>query len=401
MQELLIQQACDWLEGQQQAMIDCLEALVNIDSNSYDKSGNDAVANLITQWLEQDGITVIRHQRPHSGDILEAQIGSTGQGHVLLMGHRDTVFPTGTVASRGYTQQGNLGFGPGVADMKSGLVMNCFVLRALSRLPHCPLPVRALFTADEEIGSPDGRSFIEAAAQGARAVLNVEPGRVSGNVVTGRKGGAGFLIKITGKAAHSGVSHADGANAIEALAQKIIKLHALTDYEAGITTNVGTITGGVSRNTVAPFASAELDIRFVTTAQRDQLYQAIEAIIAESEIPGTMATLEQTSEFYPLEERMSSELFALYQAQANNVGFAVDGEFTGGCSDAGWTASLGVPTLCGLGPVGAKMHTDEEYCLLDTLVPRTQALTATLLNLKDIKTPHGRQAGKVPLSQLP
>ncbi|MCH4810690.1 M20 family metallopeptidase [Vreelandella neptunia] len=384
MQEPLIQQACDWLKGQQQAMIGCLEALVNIDSNSHDKAGTDAVADLITQWLEQDGITVIRHQRPDSGDILEAQLGGAGQGHALLMGHRDTVFPTGTVAGRGYSQNGNLGFGPGVADMKSGLVMNCFVLRALSRLPTCPLPVRALFTADEEIGSPDGRAFIEAAAEGASGVLNVEPGRVSGNVVTGRKGGAGFLINVTGKAAHSGVSHGDGASAIEALAQKIIKLHALTDYEAGITTNVGTITGGVSRNTVAPSASAQLDIRFVTTAQRDQLYQAIEAIIAEPDTPGTGANIEQTSEFFPLEEGMSSALFALYQSQAKAIGFAVDGEFTGGCSDAGWTASLGVPTLCGLGPVGAKMHTDEEYCLLDTLVPRTQALTATLLNLQHI-----------------
>lgn len=384
MQESLIQQAWNWLEGQQQAMIDCLEALVNIDSNSYDKAGNDAVADLITQWLEQDGISVIRHPRPDSGDILEVQLGGTGQGHALLMGHRDTVFPTGTVAGRGYSQKENLGFGPGVADMKSGLVMNCFVLRALSRLPSCPLPVRALFTADEEIGSPDGRAFIEAAAEGARGVLNVEPGRVSGNVVTGRKGGAGFVINVTGKAAHSGVSHADGASAIEALAQKIIKLHALTDYEAGITTNVGTVAGGVSRNTVAPSASAQLDVRFVTTAQRDQLYQAIAVIIAEPDIPGTLATIEQTSEFYPLEERMSSALFALYQSQAKAIGFAVDGEFTGGCSDAGWTASLGIPTLCGLGPVGAKMHTDEEYCLLDTLVPRTQALTATLLNLHNM-----------------
>jgi len=143
MQEPLIQQACDWLEGQQQAMVECLAALVNIDSNSHDKAGNDEVADLITQWLEQDGITVIRHPRPESGDILEAHLGESGQGHVFLMGHRDTVFPTGTVASRGYTQQDNVGFGPGVADMKSGLVMNCFVLRALSRLPNCPLPVRA------------------------------------------------------------------------------------------------------------------------------------------------------------------------------------------------------------------------------------------------------------------
>ncbi|WP_208605387.1 M20 family metallopeptidase [Salinicola socius] len=375
--------ACDWLAGQQAEMVDCLKTLVDIDSNSYDKAGTDAVADVIVGWLEADGIDVKRISRPESGDILEAWLEGDGSdaGHVLMMGHRDTVFPTGTVAERGYTRQGDTAFGPGVADMKSGLVLNIFVLRALKRLSPLPFPVRALFTADEEIGSRDGTAFIREAASGARAVLNAEPGRISGNVVTGRKGGAAFLIEVTGKAAHSGVSHADGASAIEALARKIVRLHALTDYDSGVTTNVGLIEGGVSRNTVAPSATAQLDTRFVTNQQRLDLLAAIEAIIAEEDIPGTQATIRQTSGFLPMEPAMSEGLFARYRTQAEKIGFNVEGEFTGGCSDAGTTASLGIPTLCGTGPVGAKMHTADEYCRLETFVPRAQAVAATIVSL--------------------
>ncbi len=380
--ETRLAQACDWLAQQQEAMVACLETLVNIDSNSYDKAGTDAVADAIAGWCEADGIAFERTPREGSGDILQVRLPAAGAGgHVLLMGHRDTVFPRGTVAERGYTRQGDLAFGPGVADMKAGLVLNLFVLRALKRAGGLPFAVHALFTADEEIGSPDGTAFIRAAAEGALAVFNAEPGRVSGNVVTARKGGAAFRIEVSGRAAHSGVSHADGASAIEALARKIVKLHALTDYASGVTTNVGVIEGGVSRNTVAPAASAQLDTRFVDNAQRETLFQAIAAIVAEEEIPGTRATLTQTSGFLPLEPAMSAALFARYQAQAARLGFAVEGEFTGGCSDAGTTASLGVPTLCGTGPVGAKMHTDEEYCRLETCVPRAQAVAATILDL--------------------
>ncbi|OZA77202.1 MAG: hypothetical protein B7X76_10620 [Azorhizobium sp. 39-67-5] len=238
-----------------------------------------------------------------------------------------------------------------------------------------------MFTADEEIGSPSGRPQIEAAARGARAVLNTEPGRVSGNVVTARKGGASFRIAVTGRAAHSGVAHADGASAIEALARKIQRLHGLTDYASGITTNVGVIKGGNNHNTVAPWAEAELDLRFVTLEQHARLIAEIEAIVTAEDVPGTSATLTAKSVFLPLEEQHSAELFTLYRAAAKRIGFAVEGEFTGGCADSGFTAALGVPTLCGLGPVGSKAHTDEEFCRLDTLVPRTQALAATICDL--------------------
>ena len=371
-----------WLDGQRPAMEALLETLVNIDSNTYDKAGTDRVGEAIAAFLAEDGIAVERLPVDAFGDVLRATIPARSNGKpVLLMGHRDTVFPTGTVSRRPYTHEGDFAFGPGVADMKGGLVLTCFVLRAMARVGPSPIPIVALFTGDEEIGSGTGRPFIEAEARDARAVLNMEPGRVSGNVVTGRKGGATLTIEVHGTAAHAGANHADGASAILALAAKIVKLEALTDYASGVTVNVGKIEGGVSSNTVPPHAMAQVDTRFVDLAQMERVLADVGAIVAAEDRHGTSATMRQRSLFLPMEERWSHDLMTSYRDVAAALGFEVAGEFTGGCSDAGFTASLGVPSLCGLGPVGAKAHTDDEYCRLDSLVPRAKALAGTILAL--------------------
>ncbi len=376
--------ALDWLATQRPAMQAALAQLVDIDSNSHDKAGTDRVAEAMRDWLRADGIDAEHQAEVAAGDVLLARLPGSdpSAAPVVLMGHRDTVLPSGSVAQRPWRMEDDRGYGPGVADMKSGLVLQCFVLMALRRLPTpLPFPVLGLFTADEEIGSGTGRIAIEAHARGARAAFNAEPGRVSGNLVTSRKGGANFVIDVAGRAAHAGVNHQDGASAIEALARLIQALHRLTDYEAGITANVGLISGGMSTNTVAPSAQAKLDVRFCSLAQRETLFARIQAIVDANDVPGTTARLTQSSEFLPLEPRWSEDLMTVYQRAAADVGFAVAGEFTGGCSDAGFTASLGIPTLCGVGPVGAKAHTEAEYCCLDTMVPRTQALLATIAAL--------------------
>lgn len=379
----LAEKVVAWLAPRFDEMEALLKRLVNMESSSFDKEGTDKVGEVIAEILTAEGILVTRLPQQGYGDVFRAEVhGRVGGAHALLLGHRDTVFAKGTVANRPYSRKDKLAFGPGVCDMKAGLVTNIFTLRAIKAVGGLSFPVAALFTGDEEIGSGTGRPEIERAAHGARAVFNTEPGRVSGNVVTGRKGGGSFLIKVTGKAAHSGVNHKDGASAIETLARKIVKLHALTDYEAGITTNVGVIKGGNTHNTVAPWAEAELDLRFVTLDQHKAMTAEIERIVAEPEVPGTTATVTPKSMFLPLEEQHAAGLFALYrEAATKDVGFDVGGEFTGGCADSGFTASLGAPTLCGLGPIGGKAHTDDEFCELDSLVPRTQALAATLCRL--------------------
>jgi glutamate carboxypeptidase len=378
----LADRASDWLSTRHDEMEAFLKTLVDIDSNSFDKTGTDKVGAAIAAFFEADGIAVSRVANDTYGDCLKAEIpGRGGNAPVLMMGHRDTVFPKGTTTTRGFSKSGKTAYGPGVADMKGGLVVNCFVLRALKAAGGADFPVVALFTADEEIGSPSGRAVIEETARGARAVFNSEPGRVSGNVVTGRKGGTTIDIFVEGKAAHSGANHQDGASAIGALAAKIIKLHALTDYAAGITTNVGVIKGGMTHNTVAPSAEAELDIRFVELAHLPKILADVTAILEHEDVPGTRARWVQGATFLPLEAHMSADLFERYHAAAEAEGFAVAGEFTGGCSDAGFTAALGVPSLCGLGPVGGKAHTDEEFLDLTTLVPRARAMARTIAGM--------------------
>jgi glutamate carboxypeptidase len=223
---------------------------------------------------------------------------------------------------------------------------------------------------------------IEAEARRARVVFNSEPGRVSGNVVTGRKGGVFSAFRIAGKAAHSGGNFQDGISAIEELARKVQALHALTDLERGITVNVGLVAGGQSVNTVAPWAEGQIDLRYVTPADRDEVMGRIHDIIARSFVPGTSAELAIKGEFLPLTQTPEAKrLFELYLQSAAETGFRTGGEFTGGCADSGFTAAMGTPTLCGVGPVGGKAHSPDEFLEIGSLVPRAQACARAILGL--------------------
>ena len=374
-----------WLDGQHEAMIDLLREAVNIDSGSYNKAGVDAVGRVFQAHLEASGIACETIPSDTYGDCLRALVGAAGGGGnrpVVLMGHRDTVFADGTVAERPFRIEGERAYGPGVADMKAGLVINTFVLEAFARAGGAGVPLVGLYTSDEEIASPSSRPVIEAEARGARAVLNSEPARPSGNLVKQRKGAAFLEIEVTGRAAHSGANHEAGASAIEALCRKVVRLHALTDYEAGTTVNVGLIKAGSSVNTVAPHAFAGVDVRFKTIAAMEEALARIGEILAEEDVPGTSARLAAERRFLPLVPTPDSEaLFAMYAEGARELGFAVEGEFTGGSADSGFTAAVGTPTLCATGPVGGKAHSPDEYLDIRTLVPRAKALALTVMRI--------------------
>jgi glutamate carboxypeptidase len=378
-----------WLGTQQGAMIATLRAMVDTDGGSYDKAGVDAVGSIVAGFMAEHGIPVETLPQHKHGDCLRAMVeggSATCRGNtrenIVLMGHRDTVFPKGEPERRPFTIAGNRAFGPGVADMKAGLVMNMFVLAAFRKFGGAPGPLVGLFTGDEEIGSPEGRPVIEAEARAARAVFNSEPGRPNGGIVTGRKGGVFMVMEIEGKAAHSGGNFEAGISAIGELAAKITAIHALTDLARGITLNVGLVSGGQSVNTVAPWAQGQIDLRYIEPADRDEIMGRIAAIVARSAIPGTRATLTIRGEFLPLTQSPEARaLFTLYRDAAQATGFDPSGEFSGGCADSGFTAAMGAPTLCSVGPVGGKAHTPEEYLELDSLVPRAQALARAILKL--------------------
>ncbi|MGX9963005.1 M20 family metallopeptidase [Roseomonas sp. F4] len=380
-----------WLSTQREQMIQVLREMVDTDGGSYDKEGVDRVGAQVARFMEAQGIPVeILPQQKH-GDCIRAVLddgtgtgtgGGNARQNILLMGHRDTVFPKGEPTRRPFTIEGDRAFGPGVADMKAGLVMNMFVLAAFKKFGGAPGPLVALFTGDEEIGSPEGRPVIEAEAKAARVVFNSEPGRPNGGIVTGRKGGVFSVFDIEGKAAHSGGNFEAGISAIGELAAKITAIHALTDLKRGITLNVGLVTGGQSVNTVAPHAQGQIDLRYVEPADREEVMAKIHAIIDKSFVPGTRAKLTIKGEFLPLTQSPeAAKLFATYRAAATESGFDPSGEFSGGCADSGFTAAMGAPTLCAVGPVGGKAHTPEEYLELGSLVPRAQAVARAILKL--------------------
>jgi glutamate carboxypeptidase len=376
----------EWLERQQMPMLDLLERIVNIDSGSYDQAGVDAVGEAIKAHLDERGIETEIIPRPDAAFCLAAKVGCEGAGQdarpVLLMGHRDTVFAKGEAARRPFRVEGRKAYGPGVADMKGGLVMNCFVAEAFHRFGGHRHPIRLLFTSDEEIGSPSSKAVIEAMARAAGVVFNAEPGRPSGNVVTGRKGAWFSHLEVHGIATHSGAAHQQGASAIRALCRKVEALEALTDYETGITANVGLIEGGQSANTVPPFAKASIDIRYRTAADLPAIDAAVRAIAERADGERTRAEVRTPVVFPPLEPTPANQaLCARYVRAAAGLGLAVEGEYSGGAADSGFTSALGIPTLCAVGPIGERGHQPDEAVRIDSLVPRAKAVAATILDL--------------------
>ncbi len=389
MPQTSLDQIKTWLADQKPAMLAELERMVNTDGGSYDKAGVDATGEQVQRFFAGHGIPTEVVPGEKHGDCIRAFVNTdvapagNAPRNIVLMGHRDTVFPKGEPERRPFRIEGGRAYGPGVADMKAGVVMNMFVLAAFHKFGGAPGPMVGLFTGDEEIGSPEGRRVIEAEARGARVVFNSEPGRLTGNIVTGRKGGVFSVFEITGKAAHSGGNFEAGISAIGELAAKITAIHALTDLKRGITLNVGLVSGGQSVNTVAPWAKGEIDLRYVNPEDRDEIMGRIHDIVAKAYVPGTKATLTIKGEFLPLTQSpAAAKLFTLYKGAAAEVGLKVEGEFSGGCADSGFTAAQGAPTICSTGPIGGLAHSPEEYLEVESFVPRAQAMANAIMGLE-------------------
>ena len=381
----------DWLNAQQENMLSLLADLVNIDSNSFDKVGVDKVADRLQKFFDDHAIPHETIPLTDHGDALRAVVsGGDGNRPILLCGHRDTVFATGEVEKRPFSTRDGKAFGPGVADMKPGLVINAFILAAFHKFGGHPNPLVGLFTGDEEVGSPSSKDVIIAEAEKARLAFNSEPSRPSGNIVTKRKGGIFCHCAITGVAAHSGGFFTDGRSAIEELAHKIQALHALTDLDRGTTINVGLVSGGQSVNTIAAEASCAIDVRYQQTADRDDIMAQVRAICEKVSVEGTSSSFSIRGEFQPLNpSAQSDELFALYQESAAQDDVIIEGEHSGGCADSGFIAAVGTPVICGVGPVGGNYHRPDEWMQIDSLAQRARFIGNTILKLAHQPTTSG------------
>ena len=372
-------------------MVTLLRDLVNIDSNSFDKAGVDRVADRLGEFFDEQSIPFETIPIATHGDGMRAIVaGGNGNRPILLCGHRDTVFPTGEVEKRPFEVRDGKAYGPGVADMKPGLVINAFILAAFNKFGGHPNPLVGLFTGDEEIGSPTSQDVIIAEAKKARFAFNSEPGRPNGNIVTRRKGGIFCHCDIFGVAAHSGGFFEEGRSAIEELARKIQALHALTDLDRGITLNVGLVAGGQSVNTVAAEASCDIDIRYRESADRDKIFEKVHKICQTTSVDGTSSEMAVRGEFHPLNPtQQSNELFEIYTKMAAKRDIIVKGEHSGGCADSGFIAGVGTPVICGVGPIGGNYHRADEWMLIDSLTERAKLIAETILTLASQATKTG------------
>lgn len=361
-----------------------LEELVNHNSFTQNRAGGDRVGEALASRLGVAGISAERVQSARFADhwVYRTE-GEAGRGRIALVGHLDTVFPPG--AFEGYRRDGALRRGPGVLDMKGGLIVVAFALRALAeagalaRLPALTFVV----VSDEEVGSPEGREVIRRAVPGADAALVFESGRARDAVITRRKGTGSFFAHAKGVAAHAGNAHERGANALWCLARFVDAVQGLTRYDAGITVNVGRVVGGQTKNTVPDAGLAELDVRFCTQPEGEALVGALReaAARAAASVPGTSLAVEGELSRMPLEQTPESLALArAYGESARRVGLGFEeAPLIGGASDASTTSALGIPTIDGLGPRGAGFHTADEHIEVATLVQKAQALADFLV----------------------
>lgn len=356
-------------------MASLLRQLVEIESPSTEPAAVAALARRVAQEAEALDLTPELLPVAECGPLLRARSRTAGTA-VMLLGHLDTVWPLGTLAGRPCRVEGDRLHGPGSFDMKGGLVVALFALRALRQRGELP-PVTLFFTPREEVDCEPYRALMEAEMKASAAVLDFEPAWPGGAVKTERKGSGSFLLRTRGRAAHAGADFDQGCNAILELARKALEVSALTDLRRGVTVNVGVIRGGHRSNVVPDLAEAEVDFRVRTLEEARRIEAALSAL--RSSDPGVTLEVEGGLHYPPLER--GPQVLAVYEQArqvARELGSDLAEASTGGASEASFAAALGVPTLDGLGPDGDGAHAEHEHVRLSSL-PERAALAAGLI----------------------
>ena len=364
-----------------------LERLVNTDCGSYTRDGVDEIGQYAASFMTSRGATVELRPDP------EGRLGSTvigtwrggpeaaGGPRLLLIGHMDTVFDPGTASERPFAIRDGIATGPGVTDMKSGLLAGLYAIQAL--VEAGPLPFdRLTYVAnpDEEIGSPSSTPHIREIAAESDVCLVLECARANGDIVSSRKGILDARIAVHGRAAHAGVEPEKGRSAILAAADLVSRLHGLNGRWDGVTINVGVIAGGTRPNVVPEHCSLEVDVRAIRRADLEAAEAAIRSLLGTLSVPDTSAELAPMARWWPMEKlERSGRLVEHAQAIARRLRFEVHDAATGGASDANTTSGMGVPSIDGLGPIGGNDHSPAEYLEVASIVPRTTLLAGLIL----------------------
>jgi glutamate carboxypeptidase len=358
-------------------MVALLRQLVAIESPSTDAHAVASLAGCLARELEPLGLQTELVPVAGGGPILRARGGTAPGRPVMLLGHLDTVWPIGTVHARPIRVEGDRFYGPGCYDMKAGLVVAVYALKALHACGRVP-PVSVFFTPLEEVDCEPYRVVMETAMQACSAVLDFEPAWPGGAVKTSRKGSGSFVLRTHGRASHAGADLSRGANAILELARRCLEVSTLTDTVRGVSANVGVIRGGLRSNVVPDRAEAEVDVRFMTLDDGRALEKAVRGLVSED--PKVTLTIEGGLHYPPLERTAGvARVFETARAVAAEMGQTLEEVASGGASEASFAGALGLPTLDGLGADGDGAHAEDEHVLLSSLAGRV-ALAAGLVD---------------------
>jgi glutamate carboxypeptidase len=363
----------------QPEILQLLQRMVEIESPSDNKAAVDKMGEFLAQEFQQQGAKVKVHPAKDYGDHLQIDFKSTnGHKPIMLLGHFDTVWPMGTLAGMPFRIENGRAFGPGTLDMKAGIVMMIFALRALREAQAKHRPVTIFLDTDEEVGSESSRPITEAIARECEAVLVLEPAQgPQGFLKTSRKGVGDFTVRVHGRASHSGVDFEKGQSAIIELARQLLEINKFIDLSRGITVNPGVIHGGTRSNVIAAEAWAEVDIRISRLADKADLEQKFVNLRPFN----PQCKLEVTGGLNrpPMERTPGTvRLLEIAQGLAHDLGMELGESGTGGGSDGNFTSALGIPTLDGLGAVGEGAHAVNESIVLDELPKRTAILAGLI-----------------------
>lgn len=372
-----------FLKAHYRDMLALLEKMVRIQSGTFNKQGVDQMGRLITSTFQSNAVSCQVMEQDTFGNhiVVTSLCKKRFDKQILLSGHMDTVFPKDTQFNW-YKEDNTHCFGPGVIDMKGGLVAGIFALKALDNEKLLKkIPVKFFFNSDEEIGSPSSKNHIQKEARNSAFAFVLETGGRNGEIVTGRKGNLSLELKIKGIAGHAAFAGKDKASAIAELAHKIIAFESLNNLDRGISVNVGKVKGGIGPNTVPEHAMARIDFRFTGVADRADLEKRISEITNKKDISKTSSHFAILSSRPPMPaSEQNKELFQAVQETGASVGLSVSEEFRAGVSDANLIAGEQTPVIDGLGPIGAMDHSEEEYLIKESLLQRSALLACALID---------------------
>jgi glutamate carboxypeptidase len=366
-----------------------LKAIVNVDSGTYTKPGVDRVgAYLRDRFQDFNFSTHFDKQQEYGDHLVATHTGTNPQGaRLLLIGHMDTVFPDGEVERRpfslGERNRLRIAKGPGVLDMKSGLLIGMYGVRLLIDAHKTDYQqVTCIFNSDEEIGSPVSKPLIQDLARQSDAVIVLEPGRAIGSVVSSRKSSGLYRVEVRGVAAHAGVEPQKGRNAILELSYQVQAMQALHGTIPGTSLCVSVIHGGDRPNVVPDYAYCEMDVRASDRAGIKAIEKAMQRVVSKRVIDGTQVSLSGEMRCMPFERsEHNAPLVQMAKEAGKELGLKIEDLGSGGASDANNTSPLGIPTIDGLGAGGGMAHNPDEYIELDYLPTRIALLSGLVQHI--------------------